>query len=857
MPEYLAPGVYVEETSFRAKSIEGVGTSTTGFVGATRYGPIDGEPELMTSFSQFERIYGGLDPLNYDGTEVVNYLAHAVRAFFDNGGSRLYVARAYQFPELPEGPIGETAEEEAAREALLGLGTALVPAAAPQVETVSQAAIAAASTIFSALDRAIARLQQAQAGATTILRFAIRQVQLAAPTVDVSTDLDYAYGEDGDDIGAQLSAAITALPDGDDKTALQTAQTTWQSVIDAADDALQSTVTPIEVGTNAQTAVQGAYETGAAEGATAALPGAAQLGILSTAGNTATTTANTIAGEAAALPPLGTALTDALAGLNSVATSTAATTAVENLVTAAQAVIIPAQTADDPITTAARLATVEGRVAIANATTDWVARFPGAAGNMTVVVTGRLATNVLMAGSSGAAVKQIRPGDLVVLRRGGTALVYSVQREGENWQFQPATGSPVPLSGLSVANDAVIPLTLTVEVLLPGKFAQPLVWDNLTVSNLPSRVRDSVTQVFNSTIANRLQELETPVILQPRTALRMAQLAGDLLDLADWEPLIADGTLSHSRIYGLTNGSDGQIPEPTHYRGLENSQTSVKSGLLSLADLEEISIVAAPGYSYTYNQATRNAAILTISQDLITHCENLRYRVAVLDSPNDQSLSGVREYRALLDTTRAALYYPWVRILDPVSDQEIALPPSGFMAGIYAHNDGQTGVHKAPANEVVRGAIGLELVINKAQQDILNPLGINCIRFFEGRGIRVWGARTISSDPEWKYLNIRRYFVFLEASIDRSTQWAVFEPNGEQLWAKVRRTVEGFLENEWREGHLAGSKLEEAFFVRCDRSTMTQNDLDNGRMICLIGVAPLYPAEFVIFRIGQWTADRR
>jgi phage tail sheath protein FI len=179
------------------------------------------------------------------------------------------------------------------------------------------------------------------------------------------------------------------------------------------------------------------------------------------------------------------------------------------------------------------------------------------------------------------------------------------------------------------------------------------------------------------------------------------------------------------------------------------------------------------------------------------------------------------------------------------------------MAGIYARNDVEIGVHKAPANEVVRNAIGLEVLINKAQQDVLNPLGINCIRFFEGRGIRVWGARTISSDPEWKYLNIRRYFAFLEASIDRSTQWAVFEPNGERLWANIRRTVESFLANEWKEGHLAGTKVEEAFFVRCDRSTMTQNDLDNGRLICLIGVAPLYPAEFVIFRIGQWTADRR
>ncbi len=185
------------------------------------------------------------------------------------------------------------------------------------------------------------------------------------------------------------------------------------------------------------------------------------------------------------------------------------------------------------------------------------------------------------------------------------------------------------------------------------------------------------------------------------------------------------------------------------------------------------------------------------------------------------------------------------------------LPPSGFVAGIYARNDVEKGVHKAPANEVVRMAVGFEFLLNKAQQDVLNPEGVNCFRFFEGRGYRLWGARTISSDPEWKYVNVRRYFAYLERSLERGTQWIVFENNSEPLWANVRRTVEDFLFNEWKSGHLMGDKPQEAYFVRCDRSTMTQNDIDNGRLICLIGVAPVRPAEFVIFRIGQWTADRR
>jgi phage tail sheath protein FI len=192
---------------------------------------------------------------------------------------------------------------------------------------------------------------------------------------------------------------------------------------------------------------------------------------------------------------------------------------------------------------------------------------------------------------------------------------------------------------------------------------------------------------------------------------------------------------------------------------------------------------------------------------------------------------------------------------NPLGDGRLSLPPSGFVAGIWARNDVDHAVFKAPANEVVRSAIDFELRLSKGQQDVLNPEGVNCFRFFPGRGFLLWGARTISDDSEWKYLNVRRYFAYLEHSIDRGTQWVVFENNGDQLWARVRQTIEDFLLNEWKMGGLLGTKPEEAYFVRCDRSTMTQNDLDNGRLICLIGVAPVKPAEFVIFRIGQWTAS--
>jgi phage tail sheath protein FI len=276
---------------------------------------------------------------------------------------------------------------------------------------------------------------------------------------------------------------------------------------------------------------------------------------------------------------------------------------------------------------------------------------------------------------------------------------------------------------------------------------------------------------------------------------------------------------------------------------------------VSLEEIDDISIVAAPGSTYGYAN-DRPDTHSTINH-LISHADRMRYRIAVIDSGDRMSISQVRAMKAQHDSKYAAFYYPWVKITDPVTGLETNMPPSGFVAGIYARNDIQRAVYKAPANEVVNLAIGFERLVSKGEQEVLNPDGVNCFRFFPGRGYRLWGARTMSSDPEWKYVNLRRYFAFLEHSIDRGTQWAVFEPNGEQLWANVRRTIEDFLFDQWQNGALLGDKPEKAYFVKCDRTTMSQNDLDNGRLVCQIGVAPLRPAEFVIFRIGQWTADRK
>lgn len=318
--------------------------------------------------------------------------------------------------------------------------------------------------------------------------------------------------------------------------------------------------------------------------------------------------------------------------------------------------------------------------------------------------------------------------------------------------------------------------------------------------------------------------------------------------------VLPDGRIRPAR-HPLENGDDalGSLGDK-HYIGVDDLNPENRTGLQSLRNIDEISIVAAPG-----------VVSVPVQNALINHCELLRYRFAVLDgkrTPND-SLSDIQNQRQQFDTKYAALYHPWLLIPDPYPAAialvpDYPVPPSGHVVGIYARTDIDRGVHKAPANEVVRGVIGLQRRLTKEQQDILNPypVNINVIRDFrpDNRGIRVYGGRVITSDSDWKYVNVRRLLIFIEASIDRGLQWVVFEPNAEPLWARVRRAISNFLTLVWRNGGLEGTRVQEAYFVKCDRTTMTQTDIDQGRLICLVGVAPVKPAEFVIVRIGLWTA---
>ncbi len=299
-----------------------------------------------------------------------------------------------------------------------------------------------------------------------------------------------------------------------------------------------------------------------------------------------------------------------------------------------------------------------------------------------------------------------------------------------------------------------------------------------------------------------------------------------------------------------------------------------RQGLALLEEIDEVAIVAAPGFvdSGSYNA-------------LLDHCERMQDRFAILDAPEKVANIDLLKKVATASVTRprrtegeegspepaastdsgggarprnsdrgfGAFYFPWIVVNDPFSPKEnVAVPPSGHLAGIYTRTDGTRGVHKAPANETVRGALDLTYRITQAEQGELNTLGVNCLRFFPTQGIRVWGARTLAdSASEWRYLNVRRLFNMIEESIARGTRWVVFEPNDMTLWKSIKRDISAFLTLQWRQGALLGATPEEAFFVQCDEETNPPEVIDAGQVVTVIGIAPVKPAEFVIFRVGQ------
>ena len=307
--------------------------------------------------------------------------------------------------------------------------------------------------------------------------------------------------------------------------------------------------------------------------------------------------------------------------------------------------------------------------------------------------------------------------------------------------------------------------------------------------------------------------------------------------------------------YALSGGAAGA---PARVQAADYVGDSAKrTGFGGLESVDPITMVACPDLMALYERGVIDLeGVQAVQTAMMNHCELMGDRVAILDAPPAMNAQQIREWRqgkAGYDSKYSALYWPWIRVFDPISGKNMPVPPSGHMAGLWSRNDNERGVHKAPANEVVRGAVGLALNITKGEHDLLNPIGVNCIRAFPGRGIRVWGARTLSSEPEWRYLNVRRLFNFIEESIFEGTQWVVFEPNDQALWARVSRTINAFLFNVWRSGALFGETADQAFYVKCDEETNPPEVRDVGQLIVEIGIAPVKPAEFVVFRIAQFS----
>jgi phage tail sheath protein FI len=723
MSEYLAPGVYLEEVSYRTRSIEGVSTTTAAFVGPTRSGPLHEALDIITNLSEYERVYGDGQQLVFENVPVDNYVWQAVRAFFENGGSRLYVQRVFNALGPNQGRAAAIVGDPPG-----GLrASARYPGSAGNLQlsfTVQAGQNALAGTIGAAVARGLS-----DSDLVLVSRDGTTAATLPA-TARGYTDASGARLWRFDPGGSAAKIELASL------------------------DPAKATVRPVTVTVSATapgsaTAAQvwgglpldPAHTLGGAPDSLAAVFGAA-----GTAGGT----------------PL---VVDVPAGADGLAVLTA--------LNAASA---------GPLGPDAKAGTLELRAA-------------NAAGAMKVTAAskGKWSAQVKIEVGAGAGGKL-----LVTLTNAGKKV------------FGEEFGSPGELVAAFAATGLVTAVPGT------GTGAWPL------------------TVMPATALAGGLDDRPNPTLISALIEDRPAeQRAVNVL---------------------LQGGDDGRRPAAGDYAGALLADDA-RTGLVAFEVLDDVSIVAAPGCTYGY--ATRKADAQACINHLISHAQRMRYRIAVIDSGDRQTLAEVREMRAKFDASHAALYYPWLQVSDPVSGLVKSMPPSGAVAGIYARNDAERGVHKAPANEVVRLALDFERVLSRSQQEVLNPEGINCLRTFPGRGNRVWGARTMSSDQEWKYVNVRRYFAFLEHSIERGTQWAVFEPNGERLWASVRGTIEDFLLDQWQAGALQGDKPDKAYFVRCDRSTMTQNDLDNGRIVCQIGVAPVRPAEFVIFRIGQWTADRK
>jgi phage tail sheath protein FI len=758
MPEYLHPGVYVEEVDAGPKPIEGVSTSTAGAVGVTERGPTDGKPILCTSFADFERTFGGFLPApdpplvarwDLDAAEGGRWWQFplSVKGFFDNGGQRLYVKRVFASPD-PAASKGAVASSAAFGQGLVAAIAADARGGATKIrlQHALGLGVGTAINIFTSGTTALANNPYTVQGYD------------GAGNVTITPAL-------GGDVRADRDVAEIATRSASPVPAANVTLKIAAKSLGAWGENLYVRVRPMVGGT---LTVQ-------ADPATAGAPATAHL--TADATNTPTLTVDSTAGF----------------------------------------------TTGDHV----RILGKEYTVTVGGGTSFTVAPPVSATQNW----------------RTGTTISRMRPaGNGTSMHLGGASSLY----DGAVVEFDNGTAKEVVV----VDDGGVVGNVVTFKTALANTYYEGhkarVVELEIATRYTTSDGRTTAQEIFQNL---RLHDDKSTSFVE-----RAIEIQSSLIRVTT-VPASSGGGYSEADLklfptspaqewVNLSGGKDNnQDLTVDDFVGVDGG-SGQRTGIQALEDIEELSLVAAPGM---WSQSVQSS--------LIQHCEQLRYRFAVIDPRDGLSIQGVRDFRDAIDTKYAALYYPWIEVRDPSVRRNVVVAPSLHMIGLYARVDVDRGVHKAPANEVIGGITRISQDVNQREQDMLNPKGINALRFFPGRGNRVWGARTLSSDASWKYINVRRIFIYVEASIDRGTQWVVFEPNDEPLWARVRATITNFLTTTWRSGMLQGATPDEAFFVKVDRTTMTQDDIDNGRLICLIGIAPVKPAEFVIFRIQQKTLE--